>query len=65
MKLKFSTEESLTLPAPTQDEEKKTQLIAIWLPHGQLWAIIEAAASLNHVNHFRFTYSTQGSPGPT
>ena len=26
-------------------------LTAVWLPHGQLWAIIEGKASLTDVNH--------------
>ena len=35
-------------------------LTAIWLPHDQLWAIIEEAASPD-VNHLHFAYSSQKS----
>ena len=34
-------------------------LTAIWLPHGQLWAIIEGTASLTQCYSLRFTFSTR------
>ena len=33
---------------------------AIWLPHSQVWAIIQVAPSPD-INHFVFTYLTQRS----
>ena len=38
-------------------------LTVIWLPDGQLWAIIKGQPHSPDVNHLRITYSTRGSPG--
>ena len=38
-------------------------LTAIWLPNGQLWAIVEETASITRCYSLRFTFSTRRSPG--
>ena len=39
-------------------------LSAIWLPHDQLWATIEGAASLTRCSSLRFTYYYKGHQEP-
>ena len=53
-------------PNPGQREKNSVNFLQLLFgcPTANFGAIIEAAASLTHVNHLRFTYSTQGSPGP-
>ena len=51
-------------PYSVRMQEKKFSLTAIWLPNGQLWAIIEGTDSLTNVNHCVLRLRPEGHREP-